>query len=102
MKLSISFRNATPSPAEVTHIERGAQSLGNVLDGAHRLRVVCEHDAAWAAEVIAQVGGRPIVARAKNDDMYEAVDVALEKLVHDATRAHEKRERRNRLARSAP
>lgn len=96
VKLSISFRNASPSPADVTLIERQARSLADVVGETPRLRVVCEHDAAWATDVVARIAGCPIVARAKNNDMYEAVDGALDRLAHEAKRAHEKRERRQR------
>jgi ribosomal subunit interface protein len=94
MDLSISFRNADPSPAVVARVERRARDLEPLLRWRPRLRVVCGHDAGFAdTEVVARVNGRDLVARAKDEDMYEAVEDAFDRLEQQVARQRQRQQR---------
>jgi ribosome-associated translation inhibitor RaiA len=67
------------------------------MDPECKLRVLCCLDAGWAdVEVVGRVAGCPIVARVEGADMYDAIDVAFDKVTTQTVRRHGRRVRRNR------
>jgi ribosomal subunit interface protein len=93
MDLSISFRNAEPSPAVVARVKRRAHDLEPLVHRQRpRLRVVCGHDAGLAdTEVVARMDGRDFVSRATDEDMYEAIEHAFDRLEQQVARQHQRR-----------
>lgn len=99
MELSVSGRNTELTAALTEYAQEKFQKLDKFFDGIGRAQAILrvEHDTQIAELVVAVRGGKDLVAEAREDDMYAALDVVAEKMQRQLKKHKAKlRDRRGR------
>jgi putative sigma-54 modulation protein len=91
MQVSVTFRNTEATEALKRHVEEKVQKLRRFLDRAIEAHVVLSIEKfRHIADVTLLVGGVTLKAEEVTEDMYSAIDLAMEKIERQVRRYKEK------------
>ena len=82
LELKVSGRNTDLTDALTRYAQEKFQKLDKFFDGIGRADAILrvEHDTQIAELVVSVQGGKDLVAEARDDDMYAAIDLVAEKM----------------------